>query len=220
MVYKDFISEMHDRNKRNYLERVVDHDKAECALEAKKFDKNYWDGDQKYGYGGYYYDGRHKAIAKQFIEQYKLKAGDKVLDVGCGKAFLIYDMKLLIPDLEIRGLDISRYALDHAKDEIKPYLDHGNATSLPYEDNSFDLIICVAALHNLYIFDLEKALKEITRVSKKNSYIAIESYRDEREKMNLLYWQLTCESIFTPQEWKWLFNKFGYTGDHSFTFFK
>lgn len=220
MAHVDFITRLHKKTKRDYLERVTKHDKAECAAEAKKLAKNYWDGDRKFGYGGYCYDGRWKPIAEDLIKHYKLKAGQRVLDIGCGKGFLLHEMKLLIPQIEIRGLDISSYALENAKEEVKSFLDLGSAKQLPYPDNHFDLVISLNTLHYLYIYDLEKALQEIERVSRANSYIVVESYRNEREKANLLYWQLTCECFFTPQEWEWLYKKFGYSKDYSFIYFE
>jgi len=219
MAFVDFISQLHTKTKRDYRERVTKYDKAKCAQIAKRLDKDYWDGERKYGYGGYYYDGRWKPVVKNMITHYKLKAGQRVLDVGCGKGFLLYDTKSLIPEIEVRGIDISKYALKHSKEEIKPFLDLGSACKLPYPDNYFDLVTSINTLHYLYIYDLEKAVREIERVSKGNSYIVVESYQDENEKANLLNWQLTCECFFTPDEWKWLFKKFGYTGDYSFVFF-
>jgi len=220
MVNIDFITQTHKKGTRNYLQRVTEHDKAECAREAKKFGKNYWDGDRRYGYGGYSYDGRWKSVAENIIKYYELKEGQSVLDIGCGKGFLLYEMKILLPGLVIRGIDISDYALANAKEEVKSCLDLGSASNLPYLDKSFDLVISLTTLHSLYIFDLERALKELSRVSKKDGYIVVESYRNEQEKTNLLYWQLTCECLFTPQEWEWLFDRFGYKGDHSFIFFE
>lgn len=222
MAYVDFISQLHKKTKRNYLERVVKYDKAECAKISKKFSKEYWDGERRYGYGGYYYDGRWKKVAEDMVKYYGLKSGQRVLDIGCGKGFFLYDLKLVLPGIEVRGIDISKYALENAKEEIKEFLDLGSACELPYPDNYFDLVISINTLHSLYIYDLEKALKEIERVKKSegNSYIVVESYRNEKEKANLLAWQLTCECFFTPEEWKWIFDKFGYKGDYSFIFFE
>lgn len=220
MAYVDFISQLHKKTKRNYLERVVKHDKAKCAEEAKKLDKNYWDGDRKYGYGGYSYDARWNPVVKDIVAHYGLKAGQRVLDIGCGKGFLLYELKSLMPQIEVKGIDVSGYAIEHAKEEVKQYLDLASACSLPYPDNHFDLVVSLNTLHYLYIYDLEKGLKEVERVSKGNSYIVVESYRNEREKTNLLYWQLTCECFFTPAEWEWLFKRFGYKGDYSFIFFE
>lgn len=220
MAYVDFMTQLHTKTKRNYLERVTEHDKTHCAQKAKKFDEDYWDGDRRYGYGGYYYDGRWKPVARDIINHYGLKAGQRVLDIGCGKGFLLHEIKSLIPQIEVRGIDISRYAIRHSKEEVKQFLDLGCAYNLPYPDNHFDGVISLNTLHCLYIYDLEKALQEIERVRKGNSYIVVESYRTEKEKSNLLNWQLTCECFFTPQEWKWIFKKCGYCGDYSFIFFE
>jgi protein-L-isoaspartate(D-aspartate) O-methyltransferase len=220
MGYVDFISQLHTKSQRNYLERMGKHNKAECARIAKKFDRDYWDGERKYGYGGYYYDGRWKKVAEDMKKYYNLQPSHKVLDIGCGKGFFLYDLKSIIPNIEIRGIDISKYALDNAKEEVKDFLDLGLACNLPYPDNYFDLVASINTLHCLCINDLKKALQEIERVSKGNGYIVIESYRNEKEKANLLCWQLTCECFFTPQEWEWFFSEFGYRGDYSFIFFE
>ena len=216
----DFITNHHKKTKRNYLERVNKLNKAECAIKAKKWSYDYWDGSRDICYGGYSYDGRWEPIAKKMIEHYKLKPDSKILDVGCGKGFLLYEFKKLLPECEVKGLDISSYAIKNAKDEIKKNLILGSANNLPFEKNYFDLVISLNTLHNLYCFDLKKALSEVERVSKSNKYICIESYRNEFEKMNLLYWQVTCECFFTPEEWKWWFNLAGYKGDHSFIYFE
>ena len=220
MAFVDFVSQLNTKTKRDYLQRVLKHNKANCAQVAKKFGRDYWDGDRKYGYGGYSYDGRWKSVAQSMLKHYSLKDNSCLLDVGCGKGFLIHEIKLALPSVEIRGIDISSYAIDNSKEEVRPFLDLGLAYKLPYPDDYFDLVISINTLHNLYVYDLEGALKEIERVSKGNSYVVVESYRNEKEKANLLYWQLTCESFYTPEEWKWIFKKFGYSGDYSFIFFE
>ena len=220
MANIDFISKLHKKTQRDYIGRVTEADKAECAAIAKKFDYDYWDGDRKYGYGGYRYDGRWRVVAEEMAEHYCLQPGQRVLDVGCGKGFLLYELTQVVPGLEVAGIDISQYAIDHAKEEIKPYLRCGLAQDLPYEDNSFELVYSITTLHNLYVYDLKKALQHMERVSRGSSYIVVESYRSEREKANLLYWQLTCECFYTPGEWEWLFKEWGYMGDYSFIYFE
>ena len=215
----DFIEKHHKSTKRNYLERVNKVNKAESAIKAKKWDFDYWDGSRDINYGGYHYDGRWKSIAEKMIKFYNLKDNSKILDVGCGKGFLLYEFSLLLKNCEVKGLDISQYAIDNAKTEVKNALIKGNANELPFENNYFDLVISLNTLHNLYCFDLYKSLLEIQRVAR-NKYICVESYRDEYEKMNLLYWQVTCESFFTPGEWKWWFEQTKYTGDYGFIYFE
>src|SRR5262249_44386962 len=142
--------------------------KAEAAKLAKKFDFDYWDGDRKVGYGGFRYDGRWVPVAQKLAAHYGLKAGQKVLDVGCGKGFLLHDLMQAVPGLQVYGLDISQYAIDHAKEEVRPFLKQGTAAELPYADGYFDLIISINTLHNLHCYELDRALREIERVGKKN----------------------------------------------------
>ena len=220
MAYVEFITNVHRATKRDYVGRVTEADKAECAELAIKFDKDYWDGDRKTGYGGYKYDGRWRPVAEAMARHYNLQPGATILDVGCGKGFLLYEFTQVVPGAKVAGIDISRYAIEHAKEEVKPFLRVGTAASLPYPDRSYDFVFSVNALHNLYNYDLSSALKEIERVGRGAKHIIIEAYRNEREKMNLLYWQLTCRAFHTPEEWEWLFKQAGYTGDYSCIFFE
>ena len=223
VAYLDFLSSVHKSTKRDYLARVNDpeYPKAKAAELAKKWDMDYWDGDRRICYGGYrYMPGRWAPVASAMIEHYGLKAGDKVLDVGCGKGFLLYEMSLLVPGLEIYGVDVSDYAIANSKEEIKDRLKIANANQLPFEDDYFDFVYSITTLHNLHSYDLDKALREMERVGKKNKYLCVESYRNEVEKANLLYWQVTCEAFCTPEEWEWWFKQTGYTGDHSFIYFE
>ncbi len=222
MAYVDFLSPIHRSTKRDYLARVNDTDfpKAKAATLAKKWDFDYWDGDRRINYGGYHYDGRWARVAKVMADHYGVKPGDKILDVGCGKGFLLYDLTRTVPGVDVWGIDISQYAVENAKGEIKGRVQVGNATSLPFPDNSFDLVVSINTLHNLYCYELDKALREIERVGKRHKYVCVESYRNEEEKANLLYWQVTCEAFNTPEEWEWWFRHTGYTGDYSFIFFE
>ena len=222
MAYIDFLSSVHKSTQRDYLARVNDPEfpKPKAAELAKQWGFDYWDGDRRICYGGYrYMPGRWAPVAQAMIDHYGLKAGDKVLDVGCGKGFLLYEMSLLVPGLEIHGIDISPYALEHAKEEIRDRPLLGNATSLPFPDQYFDFVFSITTLHNLHNYDLDKALREMERVGKQK-YVCVESYRNETEKANLLYWQVTCEAFCTPEEWDWWFRQTGYTGDHSLIYFE
>ena len=223
MAYIDLLSAIHKSTQRDYLARVndVDFPKAKAAELAKKWGFDYWDGDRKICYGGYrYMEGRGEKVARAMAEHYGIKPGDKILDVGCGKGFLLFDFTKVVPGVEVYGLDISEYAIETAKEEIKDHLRVANAIELPFEDHSFDFVYSITTLHNLHCYDLDKALREIERVGKKNKYICVESYRNEMEKANLLYWQVTCEAFNTPEEWDWWFKQTGYTGDHSFIYFE
>ena len=221
MACVDFLGQLHNRTKRDYVARVVQYDKAACAEVAKKYGQDYWDGERQYGYGGYRYDGRWLPIAQAMASRYGLKSGDRILDVGCGKGFLLHEFTNAVPGVEIAGIDISTYAIAHAKEEVKSSLRAGNAISLPYPDNSFDFVVSLGGLHNLPIMHLFDAVREIDRVGKGNKkYIMVESWRNERERVNLLYWQLTCESFHDVKNWEWIYRQCGYQGDWGFIFFE
>lgn len=220
MSYQNFVNIVHTKTKRNYLERVVDYPRAKAARIFKEFGQEYWDGDRRFGYGGYYYDGRWRAVARAIAKAYNLKPGDRILDVGCGKGFLLYDFTQEVPGVEVAGIDISEYAIKNAKEEVKPFLKICSASKLPFPDKSFDLVISINTLHNLYCYDFYSAMLEIERVGKKNKYICVESWHNEEEKANLLYWGLPCEMFCSIKEWEWWFQHVGYTGDHEFIFFE
>ena len=216
----NLVTSLHTATKRDYLGRMNDS-KVEAMMIAKQYGADYWDGDRKYGYGGYkYMPGRWATVAQKLIDLYGLKAGSKVLDVGCGKGFLLYEMQLIEPGLEIHGFDISHYGLDHAHPDLKANLFiHRAQDPYPFGDNSFDLVISLGTLHNLHIFELEIAVAEIERVGKQG-YIMLESFRNELEMFNLECWALTAESLMDVDEWKWVYDRFGFTGDYEFIFFE
>ena len=215
-----FVTSLHQATSRAYIDRMVD-DKVLCMLKAKEYEKDYWDGDRRYGYGGYrYMAGRWKPVAEELIKNYNLTNDSSVLDVGCGKAFLVYEMKLLLPGLRVAGFDISEHGLAEVKEEIKDSVFiHRAQDPYPFEDNEFDLVISLGCFHNLRIFELEKALAETERVGKQG-YVMLESYRNELEQFNLQCWALTCESFFDCEEWPWIYEHFGYTGDYEFIYFE
>jgi SAM-dependent methyltransferase len=216
----DFLKPLHTATKRDYVQRVVEHDKAECAAVAKRWGRDYWDGERKYGYGGMCYDGRWRPVAEAMARHYGLKPGMRILDIGCGKGFLLHEFTKVVPGIAVSGIDISEYGIANAKEEVRPFLKVGDCTSLPWPDRHFDFVYSINTFHNLYNYDLFKALKEMQRVGRGAAWLCVESWRSEREKVNLLYWQLTCETFFTPAEWAWFYDLAGYTGDRGFIYFE
>ena len=216
----DYVTSLHTSTSRDYLERMI-NDKVECMIKAKEYEYDYWDGDRKFGYGGYkFIPGRWKGVAEKLIKNYNLDNNSKILDVGCGKGFLLYEIQKILPKIKIEGFDISNHGINSSLPGIKETLYiHKAQERYNYNDKEFDLSISMGCFHNLRIFELEKALSELDRVSK-NSYLMVESYRNEQELFNLQCWALTCESFFDKEEWIWLFNKFNYNGDYEFIYFE
>jgi SAM-dependent methyltransferase len=216
----NIVTPLHKATKRDYLARMVD-DKVHCMMKAKEYEFDYWDGDRRYGYGGYkFIEGRWKPVAQALIDIYGLTNESKILDVGCGKAFLLYEIKKLLPGIQLAGFDISKHGLESAKDEIKPYLYRYRAQDrYAYGDKHFDLVISLGTFHNLRLFELHTALQEVERVGK-NTYVMVEGYRNELEQFNLECWALTAEQILHTSEWIWLYEHFGYTGDYEFIYFE
>lgn len=216
----NLVTGLHQATKRDYLGRMNDS-KVEAMKKAKQYGFDYWDGDRRFGYGGYkYMQGRWAKVAQQLIDLYGLRAGSKILDVGCGKGFLLYEIQLLQPGIEIHGFDISQYGLENTHPDLKAKLFiHRAQEKFPFQDNFFDLVISLGTLHNLHIFELEVAVSEIERVGKQG-YIMVESFRNELEMFNLECWALTAESLMDVDEWKWIYDRFGFTGDYEFIFFE
>ena len=182
---------------------------------ARQFGKEYFDGDRLYGYGGYYYHPRFwQATVKRFRDYYRLAEDASVLDVGCGKGFMLHDFKELMPNVTIAGIDISEYAIEHAIETVKPFLRVGNAKELLYEDNSFDLVISINTIHNLPLEECKLALREIQRVSRKYAFITVDAWRTEEEHERMLKWNLTALTYMHVDDWKGLFAEVGYTGDY------
>ena len=173
------------------------------------------DGERKTGYGGFTYNPRFwQPVVPTFQEHYNLSENSSVLDVGCAKGFMLHDFCELIPGISLKGVDISSYAIEHAMDAMKEHVLVADARELPFEDDSFDLVISINTIHNLEGDDLVVALKEIERVSKKHSFITIDAYRNEEERELMYAWNLTAKTILPVAEWEQLFAEVGYTGDY------
>lgn len=216
---RNIINPLHRSTKREYLPRMQD-EKVHCMQVAKQYGQDYWDGDRRYGYGGYRYDGRWKVVAQALIDTYGLKSDASILDVGCGKAYLLYELKQLLPQARIAGFDISEHGIADSKEEVRGDLFvHRAEEPYPFADDEFDLAISLNCLHNLPLPKLHTALKEMERVGKQK-YLCVESYRNEEEQFNLQCWALTCEAFLDTESWVWFFDHCGYGGDYEFIFFE
>lgn len=219
-VLRELVTPLHRATSRDYLSRMND-DKVHCMLKAKEYGADYWDGDRRYGYGGYNYrPGYWTPVAEKLIDIYNLKPGSRVLDLGCGKGFLLHELLTLEPKLIIVGTDISQHGLRSSTDMVRPFLQiHDARSEFKWSDKEFDLVISLTMIHNLRVDDLERCLSEIQRIGKSH-FVTAESYRNEHEQFNLQCWALTCETFFDFDEWLWIFNKAGYKGDYEFIYFE
>ena len=195
------------KSKRNLDERVSE--KSEVVREiARRFDKDFFDG-------GFAYSPKFwQPVIPSFQKYWQLDSSKSFLDVGCAKGFLIYDLMQLIPGMKLQGIDISKYAIENCKVEVKEYLKIADAKKLPYEDNSFDVVISINTVHNLGKKDCALALQEIERVSRGNSFVTVDAYRNEDEKNRMFAWNLTGKTIMSVEEWIIFFKEIGYTGDY------
>lgn len=182
---------------------------------ARQYGKEFFDGDRLYGYGGFHYNPRFwSPVAPDFKSHFGLTAQSTFLDVGCAKGFTLFDLMQHIPGIKVAGLDISEYAIEHAKQEVKPFLQVGDAKALPYDDNEFDAVISINTVHNLERDECAQALQEIMRVSKGKAFITVDAYRNEEEKQRMMQWALTAKTIMHVDDWKAFFEEVGYSGDY------
>jgi ubiquinone/menaquinone biosynthesis C-methylase UbiE len=203
--------------KRN-IEKRAELKDPEVVRISKEFGEMYFDGPRSYGYGGYKYDGRWIPVARDIIAHFDLKPGDKVLDVGCAKGFLVKDLMIACPGLDVYGLDVSRYAILNCEPDMVGRLHVGDARELPFPDDSFDCVISLNTLHNFPREQVIQAIKEVQRVCKGDkSFIQVDSYHTPEQKELFESWVLTAEYHDYPAEWLKVFEEAGYTGDYNWT---
>jgi len=189
----------------------------EIVAISREYGELYFDGPRTYGYGGYRYDGRWIPVAEDIVKHFELKPGDRLLDVGCAKGFLVKDLLKVCPGLEVFGLDISEYALMRCEPEVVGRLHLGNANSLPFPDRSFNAVISLNTVHNLERDELITSLREIERLAPGKGFVQVDSYRTPEQKQRFEEWVLTAKFHDYPDGWIRLFKEAGYTGDYYWT---
>jgi ubiquinone/menaquinone biosynthesis C-methylase UbiE len=204
------------RSKRNVNARA-EAKTEEIVRISREYGELYFDGPRTYGYGGYRYDGRWIPVAEDIVRHFALKPGDRILDVGCAKGFLVKDLLTVCPGLEAFGLDISEYALMHCEKEVIGRLHLGNAIKLPFPDNSFQAVISLNTVHNLERPELITALREIERLAPGKGFVQVDSYRTPEGKALFEEWVLTAKFHDYPKGWITLFEEAGYSGDYYWT---
>jgi SAM-dependent methyltransferase len=202
------------KTKRDLDERVATKTDADRAI-ARQFGQDFFDGNRNHGYGGFNYLSRFwQPVIPTFHEYWNLTSSSSILDIGCAKGFMLHDLAQLIPGITVKGIDISDYAIENTIEDIKPHVKVANANKLPFDDNSFDVVISINTVHNLERDECAKALEEIERVSRGNSFITVDAYRNEEEKERMYAWNLTAKTIMSVDEWVRFFDEIGYTGDY------
>jgi len=207
-LLKNYPKTSRDLSKRS--KKKIEHQEI-----ARKFGRDFFDGDRSVGYGGFNYNVKYWDIVVQdFIKYYLLNNNSSILDIGCGKGFMLYDFRRYLPKAHLKGLDISEYAINNSLKDIKKDLDTGCCSQLPYSDKSFDLVISINTIHNLELEQCKIAIKEIVRVSRKNAFIVVDAYNNDQQKKNLFDWNLTAKTILHQDEWIRLFKENNYKGDY------
>jgi SAM-dependent methyltransferase len=202
------------RAKRNVQERGESKTEEDRAI-ARKFGKEFFDGERRHGYGGYKYNARFwQPVAPAFRDHFRLGAGSSVLDVGCGKGFMMHDFAQVIPGIVVKGIDVSEYAVANAIDDMRPHVRVADARELPFPDKSFDVVISINTVHNLARPECVQALAEIERVARRGAYITVDAYRSDEERERMHAWNLTAQTILHVDEWRRLFAEAGFTGDY------
>ncbi|MGA2138770.1 MAG: class I SAM-dependent methyltransferase [Verrucomicrobiia bacterium] len=205
---------LYPRSKRPIDERAQLVTEADREL-SRQFGKDYFDGDRRHGYGGYNYHPRFwQPTVKRIRDYYHLADDASLLDVGCGKGFMLHDFKELMPNLTVAGIDVSPYALENAMEPVQPFLRLGNAKELPFPDQSFDLVLAINTVHNLPLPECKQALREVQRVSRRHAFIVVDAWRTEEERDRLERWVLTALTYMHVADWEKLFAEVGYTGDY------
>lgn len=202
------------KTKRNVDERGQEKTEEDRRV-GRQFGRDYFDGERRFGYGGYHYNPRFwQPVMPTLIEHFALTKESSVLDVGSGKGFMLYDLTLAVPGIKVQGIDISTYAINNTLESIKPFVNQGDAKKLPFEDNSFDVVISINTVHNLAINDCKQSLREIQRVARKGAFVTMDAYRTPEEKKRMDAWNLTALTYMHVNEWKKLFDEVGYTYDY------
>ena len=182
---------------------------------ARRFDREFFDGDRRTGYGGFAYHPRFwQPTVPDFQEHFHLTSGSSVLDVGCAKGFMLHDFAQFIPGIAVKGIDVSQYAIDHAIESMRPHVSVADACRLPFDDRSFDVVISINTIHNLDRDGVVTALREIERVQRRGAFVTVDAYRNDDERARMEAWNLTARTILSVEDWKRLFAEAGYTGDY------
>ena len=210
---------LHTRSDRDYLSRV-DAMKPSIMEVSSEFGFDYWDGDRSFGYGGYrYIEGLLDGFIDSMIDRYELSNSSSIIDLGCGKGFMLAELKKRLPGAKLLGLERSDYAISNAHEAVKANIKITDCRhALPFSDEEFDLAFSTGLIHNFQLGEAFSFLREIKRISRQ-SYFMTESYKTVTQMFNLQCWALTARTLVSTQDWRWLMDKAGYDRDYEFIYF-
>lgn len=114
-------------------------------------------------------------------------APNAIFDVGCGNGLQAEMLKKTMPEVIVRGCDISSAAIEKASNRMDLcYICNIDNSDLPEESEIYDLVLCVAVLEHLY--DVSHALKEIHRILKPGKHVLI-------QVPNVCFWRFRLEIL-------------------------
>ena len=215
----DIYQYLHTRSDRDYLARV-NAQKPSIIDISSEFGFDYWDGDRSFGYGGYrYIEGLLDRFIDSMIEEYELTDSSSIIDLGCGKGFMLAELKKRLPRANLLGLDRSEYAIANAHEAVKANVKIMDCRlALPFHSDEFDFAFSTGLIHNFQLGEAFSFLQEMKRISSQ-SYFMTESFNNPSQMFNLQCWALTARTLISKQDWCWLMDKAGYDRDYEFIFF-
>jgi protein-L-isoaspartate(D-aspartate) O-methyltransferase len=163
------------------------------------------------GYGGYFYDGRYRNSVSELCEYYRLKPGNRIIEIGCAKGHILVEFFKL--GMQVAGIDLSEYAVMNANTEIRDSIFIGDVCALPFNDNTFDFLLCKEVLPHLKEAKLDRAILECLRVSKSLQFFEIQSGRTDLELNLLKKWDITHQTLRPPEWWNGKLKRLGFEGD-------
>ena len=193
--------------------RTINH-----RIVATYRDKDFFDGNRNYGYGGFKYDGRWKSVAEKICNEYKLNNSSSFLQIGCEKGFLLKDLKDKYKKMRIEGIETSNYAITNSIPDAKENIKYcNNYTDLEYGDSEFDFIFALGVVYTHNLTNAIKCLREIQRVGKGKSFITLASYENRDDYWLFKQWSLLGTTVLRKDEWRKVLSHVNYSGDYSFT---
>jgi hypothetical protein len=198
--------------------RVINSDSRtiENRIIASYRGEEFYDGSRNNGYGGMVNDGRWLPVAKNMINWYGLNEDSSILQIGSDKGYLLESFKAQFPSIRVSGIEISDYAINCTAPQIRKNIIKSSFTDIPFENQSFDLVVAIGPVYSLNLSDAIRCLKEIKRVSKGKSFITLGSYDAEEDRNLFLQWTLLGTTILSKKDWLKVLEHIEYGGDYKF----